>query len=238
MSVLDLLAFGAHPDDVEIGAGGILAVHARRGYACGIIDLTAGEMASNGTVPQRRAEGKDAAAILRCGVRECLELPDTNLASDQKSIALVVAALRRWRPRVVLAPYFPGDRHPDHNAAGELLRRAVFLAGLRKLPVEGEPFRPQRLYYFLLTVDVLPDVIVDISSVYALKKQALVAYRSQFSQSDEHRSATEVNDPAFIRYIQNRDAYFGSLTGVEYGEGLVFHTKPLVGDLLCWGGMG
>jgi bacillithiol biosynthesis deacetylase BshB1 len=235
--MLDLLAFGAHPDDVEIGAGGILAVHARKGYTCGIIDLTAGEMASNGTVPQRRAEGKEAAEILRCGVRECLELPDTNLTPDQKSVSLVIAALRRWRPRVVLAPYFPGDRHPDHNAAGELLRRAVFLAGLHKLPVEGEAFRPQRLYFFLLTVDVPPDIIVDISSVYTLKKQALNAHRSQFSRSGDQKAATEVNDPYFLRYIESRDAYFGSLTGVQYGEGLVFNTKPLVDDLLCWGGM-
>ncbi|MEW5921857.1 MAG: bacillithiol biosynthesis deacetylase BshB1 [Bacillota bacterium] len=234
MTVLDLLAFGAHPDDVEIGAGGILAGHARRGYSCGIIDLTAGEMASNGTVPQRQAEAREAAGILKCGVRECLGLPDARLAPDRESVFLVAAALRRWQPRVVLSPYFQGDRHPDHNAAGELLGRAVFLAGLRKLPIEGEPFRPQRLYYYLLTVDLLPDMIIDISSVYTLKEQALDAHHSQFGRHDGEMVATPVNDPGFRRHIRNRDAYFGSLAGVAYGEGLIFNTKPLVTDLIAW----
>lgn len=236
-SLLDLLAFGAHPDDVEVGAGGIIAAHTQKGYTCGIIDLTAGEMASNGTVPQRRAEARKAAAILKCTVRECLDLPDAALDTGQDAIYSVVAALRRLRPQVVLAPYYTQDRHPDHNAAGELLRRAVYLSGLRRLPVKGEPFRPQHLYFFLLSVDLVPNAIVDVSAVYSRKEEALDAHRSQFGQDRKEAVATLVNSPCYRRYVRNRDAYFGSLTGVEYGEGLIFNTTPLVNDIIRWSGL-
>lgn len=232
--MLDLLAFGPHPDDVEIGVGGILAGHALKGYACGIIDLTAGEMGSNGTVPQRQAEAREAAEILACRVRECLGLPDTGLAVERESALVIAAALRRWKPRVVLAPYFQGDRHPDHKVAGELVSRAVFLAGLSKLPVAGEPFRPQKLYYYLLTVDTTPDLVMDISSVYAIKEKALAAHQSQFGPQTGEGVATPVNNSLFLRHIHNRDAYFGSLAGVAYGEGLIFHSKPLATDLISW----
>ncbi len=235
--MLDLLAFGAHPDDVEIGVGGILAAHALQGYACGIIDLTAGEMASNGTVSQRRAEGREAARVLECVVRECLDLPDAALALDQEAVYLVAAALRQFRPRVVLSPYYQGDRHPDHNVAGELLRRAVYLSGLRRLPVEGEPFRPKQFYFYLLSVDILPDAIVDISAVYNRKEQALDAHRTQFGQDCSEQVATLINNSCYRRYIRNRDAYFGSLTGVEYGEGLIFNNRPLVKDIIDWSGL-
>ncbi len=235
--MLDLLAFGAHPDDVEVGAGGILATHVLQGYACGIIDLTAGEMASNGTVPQRRAEAREAARVLECGVRECLELPDAALVPDQEAVYRVVVTLRQFRPKVVLAPYYQGDRHPDHNAAGELLRRAVYLSGLRRLPVEGKPFRPKQLYFFLLSVDLMPDVIVDVSAAYNRKEQALDAHRTQFGQDCSDQVATLVNNPYYRSYVRNRDAYFGSLTGVDYGEGLIFNTKPLVKDIIGWSGI-
>lgn len=235
--VLDLLAFGAHPDDVEVGVGGILAAHTLKGYACGIIDLTAGEMASNGTVPQRRAEAREASRVLECAVRECLDLPDAALVPEQEAVYLVVAALRRLRPQIVLAPYYQGDRHPDHNVAGELLRRAVYLSGLRRLPVRGEPFRPKQLYFFLLSVDLMPDAIVDVSAVYDRKNRALDAHRTQFGQDRDRRVATLVNNPGYRRYIHNRDAYFGSLTGVEYGEGLIFNTRPLVKDIISWSGL-
>jgi N-acetylglucosamine malate deacetylase 1 len=235
--VLDLLAFGAHPDDVEAGVGGILAVHAKKGYACGIIDLTAGEMASNGTVSQRGEEGREAAKVLECAVRECLNLPDAALVPEQEAAYRVVAALRRLRPKVVFAPYYQGDRHPDHNAAGELLRRAVYLSGLRRLPVEGEPFRPRQLYFFLLSVNLMPDAIVDISAVYTRKEQALDAHRTQFGQDCSAQAATLVNNPAYRRYIRSRDAYFGSLTGVEYGEGLIFNDRPLIKDIISWSGL-
>ncbi len=233
---VDLLAFGPHPDDVEIGAGGILARHGGMGYRCGIVDLTAGEMGSNGTVEERRMEAQKAKDLLGCVSRECLNLPDAHLETDRDSIYRVVTALRRYRPPVVLAPYYKDDRHPDHSITGELVRRAVYLSGLRRLPVDGEPFRPGKLLFFLLTVQREPDFIVDVTSVYGQKEEALRAHRSQFYHHCSDREPTLVNDPAFIRYIKSRDSYFGSLIGTVWGEGLVVNDKPAIADLVQWSG--
>lgn len=235
--MLDLLAFGAHPDDVEAGAGGILATHALKGYSCGIIDITAGEMASNGTVPQRQAEAREAAGILKCTLRECMGLPDAHLSTAREALYQTIALLRRLQPKIVLAPFPRGDRHPDHNAAGEIVSRVVYLSGLRRLPVEGKPFRPQQFYYYLLSTDCLPDAIVDISAVYECKEMALNAHCSQFGQDRKESVDTLVNNPSFRRYVRSRDAYFGSQAGVAYGEGLVFRTKPLIDDLINWSGI-
>ncbi len=234
---LDVLAFGPHPDDVEIGAGGILALHVEMGYRCGIVDLTAGEMGSNGTVEERQAEAQLAKEELGCLIRECLHLPDAHLETDRESIYRVIAALRRHRPAVVLAPYYRDDRHPDHSTTGELVRRAVYLSGLRRLPLEGEPFRPLKLFFFLLSVQREPDFIVDVSEVYAKKEAAIRAHRSQFYQHRSDRAVTLVNDPFFIRYIKSRDSYLGALIGAAWGEGLVVHEKPAVADLVQWSGV-
>lgn len=232
---IDLLAFGPHPDDVEIGAGGIIARHTAMGYQCGIVDLTAGEMASNGTVEERREEAQRAARILKCAFRECLHLPDAHLTVGRESLYRVISALRTFRPRVVLAPYFRDDRHPDHSTAGELVRRAVYLSGLKRLPLEGEPYRPEKLYFYLLSVRRSPHLILDISSVYEIKEEAIKAHQSQFFHHRSDREPTLVNDPFFMRFIRSRDSYFGSLIGVAWGEGLVMMEPPRVIDLLKWG---
>ena len=233
---LDLLAFGAHPDDVEIGSGGILASHAAMGYKCAIIDLTAGEMSTNGTVDERNAEAQEAAGVLKCISRTCLGLPDAHLSLGEKCLYKVAEAIRAFRPRIILAPYYGNDRHPDHSTAGDLVKRASFLAGLKRLPIDNEPFRAEKLYFFLLTVDETPDLVVDISSVYGIKEKAIKAHRSQFSL---HNSTlpTTVNDPSFLRYIHSRDSFFGSLAGVSWGEGLIVNEKPRVSDLIKWGGV-
>ena len=233
---VDLLAFGPHPDDVEIGAGGILARHGRMGYQCGIVDLTAGEMGSNGTVEERRLEAQKAKDILGCVTRVCLDLPDAHLETDRDSLYKVVSALRVHRPAVVLAPYFKDDRHPDHSVTGELVRRAVYLSGLRRLPVDGEPFRPRKLLFFLLSVQREPDFIVDVTSVYDQKEEAMRAHQSQFYHHRSDREPTLVNDPFFIRHIKSRDSYFGSLIGTAWGEGLVVNDKPAIADLVQWSG--
>lgn len=233
---LDLLAFGPHPDDVEIGAGGTLALHAELGYRCGIVDLTAGEMASNGTVEERRHEAWQAQQALGCLSRECLQLPDAHLEVNQEGIYKVVSALRKYQPAVVLAPYYRDDRHPDHSATGELVRRAAYLSGLRRFPVEGEPFRPQKLLFFLLSVQREPDLILDVSSVYDKKEEAIKAHQSQFFLQRSDQEPTMVNIPIFLRYIRSRDSYFGTLIGALWGEGMVVNEKPAIPDLVEWSG--
>jgi len=233
---VDLLVFGAHPDDVEIGAGGILAAHSVLGYSCGIVDLTAGEMASNGTVEERQLEAAEAAKILKCALRRCLHLPDAHLFVNSESLYEVIAALRSLRPRIVLAPFFRDDRHPDHSTCGELVRRAAYLSGLKRLPVDGDPFRPQKLYFYLLSTEQPPDIIVDVSAVHKQKEEAIRAHRTQFFHHSRDKAQTLVNDPFFLHYIRSRDSYFGSLIGVQWGEGLLVNERPAVSDLIKWSG--
>ncbi len=229
---LDILAFGPHPDDVEIGAGGILAHHAAIGYRCGIIDLTAGELASNGTVEERKEEASRAAEILQCSLRECLELPDAQLEVNTQAISRVVKALRCFRPKIVLAPYYWDDRHPDHSTAGELVKRAAYLSGLKRYPVEGTPYRPQKTYYYLLSVERQPDLVVDVSAVYEIKERAIRAHQTQFFHSRQEQALTLVNDPFFLRFVRSRDSYFGSLIGSSWGEGIVSGAAMSVSDLV------
>lgn len=228
---LDILAFGAHPDDVEIGFGGTLIKHSSMGYKCGIVDLTAGEMGSNGTPEIRRKEALRAAEIMGMEVRDCLELPDARLQIDEDSIRQVIEAIRRYQPKVVVAPYHL-DRHPDHIRASQLVREAAHLSGLWKYPAEGEPYRPPVLAQYFLAVYGEPTVIVDISEHYERKMGALCAHESQFGMSEDTDWVTLVNDPAFIRMIQSRDQFVGAQIQVMYGEGVYLEEKMALDDLM------
>lgn len=228
---IDILAFGAHPDDVEIGISGTLIKHAAMGYKCGIVDLTAGEMGSNGTPDIRRQEALRAAEIMGMEVRECLELPDARLRVDEDMLRPLIEIIRRHRPKVVLGPYMY-DRHPDHMATSQLVREAAHLAGLWKYPAEGEPYRPPVTAQYFLGVFQEPTVIVDISDYFERKMGALAAHESQFGMSPDTDWKTLVNDPAFIRMIQSRDQYVGSLIQVLYGEGIYLEEKMALDDLM------
>lgn len=227
---LDILAFGSHPDDVEIGIGGTLIKHARMGYKCGIIDLTQGEMGSNGTPEIRRREALRAAEIMGMAVRDNLGLPDARLQVNEESLRAVIEAIRRYRPQVVIGPYWK-DRHPDHLRASQLVREAAHLSGLWKYPAGGDPYRPQVTAQYFLAVFDQPTVIVDISEVYEVKMGALCAHESQFGLTADTDWKTLVNDPRFIRMIQSRDQYVGSLIQAWYGEGLWLEQPPALEDL-------
>lgn len=219
MASVELLAIGPHPDDVELGAGGILACAAAAGRPVAILDLTRGERASRGTPEERAREAAEAAAHLGVSCRENLGLPDAGLDPwDADQVAAVVAALRRLRPRVVLGPAVP-DRHPDHEAAAMLLERACFLSGVGGYAPElGPPWRPHALYGYFVHARTLPDVVVDVSAVYERKRRALRAYASQFVPGSG--PDTYISRPEFLPGIEARDAYFGSLVGVPFAEGL------------------
>jgi N-acetylglucosamine malate deacetylase 1 len=232
--MLDILAFGAHPDDVEIGVGGIMALHGAKGYRCGIVDLTRGEMGTNGTVAEREQEGLDAARVLGAEVRVNTELPDAFLRPDAEAVRRVVEVVRQYRPRIVLCPFFR-DRHPDHGYAGELVREACHLAGLVKFPAAGKPYRPQDLFYYFLGRTEDPALIVDISRYAEKKWQAIACHKSQFSLGENHLQ-TRVNSPLFVRHVQGRDQFFGALIGADFGEGLVPERKVAVFNLLELGG--
>jgi len=230
MMQLDILAFGSHPDDVEIGIGGTLIKHASQGYDCGIVDLTRGEAGSNGTPEIRRGEALKAAEVMGLCVRDNLGLPDARLQVDEESLRAVIEVIRKYRPRVVLGPYWQ-DKHPDHLRASQLVREAAYLSGLRRYPAGGEPYRPALLFQYFLAVFAEPTFIVDISACYERKLEALCAHQSQFGLPGNTDWRTLVNDPLFIRMIQARDQYVGSMVQVLYGEGLFLEQKLVVEDL-------
>ncbi|WP_246064816.1 bacillithiol biosynthesis deacetylase BshB1 [Melghirimyces algeriensis] len=218
---VDLLAFGAHPDDVEIGAGGIVALHTTKGFSVAICDLTDGELSSNGDVNTRRKEADHAGEILGLSQRYRLGFPDRGLDGSDQQIHAMVALIRKLQPRVVLAPHWE-DRHPDHIACSQMVREAVFDAAIRKKATQnGEaPHRVQHLYFYFINHTGKADMIVDVSSVYSRKKDAILAFESQFVPGDG-RVNTPLNNPTYLSMVDGRDRNWGYQIGVTHGEGLV-----------------
>lgn len=232
---LDLLVFAPHPDDAEAAVGGILALHARRGWAVGVVDLTRGEMGSNGTPEERLREAEEAAGILGLAWRENLGLPDADLGAAAGEELAVAHAVRRLRPRLVLLPW-PRDRHPDHEAASRLVRGGLFRAGLRRLEVGGlPPHRPRLVAWYFLNEEARPSLLVDVSEVAEVKERALAAYRSQLAPAAAgdggDRVPTRLTCGHFLQRVRSRDAYWGSLIGVERAEALRLAAPPGLADL-------
>jgi bacillithiol biosynthesis deacetylase BshB1 len=223
---LDLLVFGPHPDDIEIGIGGTVARHAARGLLVGLCDLTAGEMGSNGTPEDRLAEAEAGRAALGAAWRHNLRWPDRQIGKDPGHVPEAVEFIRRHRPRTIALPYW-GDRHPDHGAASEVLNEAAFSAGLRRYPAEGDAWRADWICYYFINDSVTPSFVVDISDYYGRKREALDCHISQFKRGSQSAAHTRLNTPLFRQLIESRDAQFGALAGVTWAEGFVVR-EPLV----------
>jgi len=223
---VDLLVFGPHPDDLEIGLGGTIARHVAGGSTVGLCDMTAGEMGSNGTVEQRIAEAEAARVVLGAAWRENLRLPDRQIGKSPEHLATVAAFIRRHRPRVVAAPYW-SDRHPDHVAASALITEAVFNAGLRKYKAEGEAHKAEWICYYFINDSDKPSFVVDVSAQYETKRKALDCHVTQFQPPGSGTAATRLNTPVFRQLIESRDAQFGALAGVTWAEGLIVR-DPIV----------
>lgn len=223
---LDVLAIGAHPDDVEISCGGTIALAAAQGLAAGILDLTRGELGTNGTPEIRAGEAAEAARLLGARGRWNAELPDGALhAQDAAQVGSAVAWLRRLKPDVVLV-HFPRDRHPDHVAAAELIDRAIYLAGLRRLDAEGEPFRPRVRYHYASRVGFDPTFVVDVTAVWETKRASILAHASQVTRQAAGARPTPINRDGFLGFLESRARHYGGMIGVEFGE--PFHaTEPL-----------
>ncbi|MHB0885672.1 MAG: bacillithiol biosynthesis deacetylase BshB1 [Bacillota bacterium] len=213
-----LLAVGAHPDDVEIGMGGTVAVHAAAGHEVTVVDLTRGELSTNGTPAERATEALEAARILGAE-RENLGLPDLGFTVDADSIRALVEVIRRRRPAVVLGPYWE-DRHPDHVRCSRLVTEACFAAGVAKFAPGLPPHRPAVVAYYFINTEAVPSFVIDVSPHYQRKLAALAAHRTQFIRP-EGSAGTPLNDPNFLSFVQSRDRLFGAKTGVTFAEGFV-----------------
>ena len=217
----EVLAIGAHPDDVELGVGGLLHKLTQLGRSVAILDLTRGEMSSRGDTATRQQEAEVAASILGVTLRENAALPDGALDNTRAQREILIPYIRRHRPKVLLAPMSP-DRHPDHAAAHALVRDANFLAGLTRIETGAAPHRAASIYYYYAYYEPQgpPSFIVDISGHYAEKKEAVSAYASQFYNPEFAGPETHVSSQKFWDCIDGRAAYWGTRGGVAYGEPL------------------
>jgi N-acetylglucosamine malate deacetylase 1 len=216
---LDALAIAAHPDDVELSAGGTLIKLAWMGYKTGVIDLTRGESGTRGTPEIRAKEAERAAQLLGLSVRENLDLGDARVWANEESRVKLVRALRRLRPRVVFTQFWE-DPHPDHAHTSQLVREACHVSGLVKYDSESgqERWRPSCIAYFLFPRAVAPSFIIDISETSERKWEAIQAHASQFFNPQATEPQSRVSARAFLSEIEARDRYFGALIGVERGE--------------------
>ncbi|KQL49324.1 bacillithiol biosynthesis deacetylase BshB1 [Brevibacillus choshinensis] len=231
MSALDILAIGAHPDDVEIGAAGSLLLAAKQGKRVGILDLTYAELSSNGDVERRQQEAAAADKVMGVAERFNLGLPDRGLeAVKGEAISRVVDLIRRTRPQIVLAPYYQ-DRHPDHESVSRIVREAIFNSGIRKYqPDESHPaYRPSQFLYYFINSTVTPQVVVDITSVYTEKMEVLRCYRSQFEL--EEGSVTTPLTNGYLESVEYRERLFGQQAGVTYAEGFMSATPYVLANL-------
>lgn len=218
---IDVLAIGAHPDDVELGVGGTLLRLAQDGYQVGILDLTLGELSSRGTIEERMAEAQVAADVLGVSVRHNAELPDGGLQNTPEQRMEVIPFIRMLKPKMLLV-HRKNDRHPDHRIASELVRDANFFSGVSTIETDEPAYRADHIYYYNPYTDdqTPPQVVMDISPVFAKKMKALRAYHSQFHNPDYDGAKTMVSSESFWTGIEKRAAYWGNRIGVEYGEPL------------------
>ena len=216
---LDVLAVMAHPDDAEIFCGGALIKSAQSGERTGVLDLTAGEAGSQGTIESRAREAAAAAAVMGLADRRCAGLKDAGLVNDVQSRVVVASLIRILRPRVIVTHWTRG-RHPDHRAAARMTRDAAFLAGLRKLPAEGAPHRPEKVVYALAFREdpVKPTFVVDITAQMDRKIEALSAYGSQFRGKSGIGEVFPGGDRPLFDQIRSVHATYGSLIRCGYGE--------------------
>ena len=232
---VDVLFFGAHPDDVEWGAGGIALLLRDTGISFAIVDMTKGEMGSRGSLEQRQAEAAAAAAFLGARARESLNLPDCGLVDSPGNRRLVASAIRRHHPKLVLAPFWE-DRHPDHAAAGLITRNSQLYCALTKLDDPNPPHKPGAFLFYPLHQFEQPSFVVDTSGVFERKLELMRIHRSQFEKTAEEFGVIAHGLGDYLFGLESRDRYFGSLIGVRHGEALV-SDRPLrlsgAGDVLA-----
>jgi bacillithiol biosynthesis deacetylase BshB1 len=230
MKQVDILTFGAHSDDVEIGMGGTIAKYVAQGKTAVICDLTKAELSSNGNVEWRRKEALQAANVLGVRERIQLDLPDRGLFLNENSIQKIVKVIRDYKPKYIFAP-FSKDRHPDHGNASALVKEAFFSAGIRKYMTEeqGSYHKAQALYYYMINGFHKPDFVIEVGPYIDQKINSLLAYESQFEKSDDGVK-TPLTE-GYIESIRAREMMMGKEVSVKYGEGFL-SDHPILLDLL------
>ena len=232
---LDILAFGAHPDDVELGCGGTIAKEISLGKKVGIIDLTRGELGTRGSKEIRDTEAAKAAEILGISIRENLNMRDGFFVNDESHQLEIIKILRKYKPEIVLCNAID-DRHIDHGKGSKLVSDACFLSGLTKIETKfndeiQEAWRPKLVYHYIQWKNIQPDFVVDISGFNEIKVAAILAYGSQFYNPDSTEPETLIASKNFLESLSYRNQDLGRLIGVDYAEGFTVERFLAVNSL-------
>lgn len=217
---LDILAIGAHPDDVELGCGATVAKMVAEGKKVGILDLTRGELGTRGTAETRDAEAADATKILGVAVRENLGFRDGFFVNDEAHQMKIIEIIRKYQPEIVLCNAID-DRHIDHPKGSELVEDACFLSGLKKIETGQDAWRPKHIFHYIQWYPLKPDFVLDVSGFVEKKKQACFAYKTQFHDPANSDPDTPISSKNFQESIENRAKDLGMLIGTEAGEGFM-----------------
>jgi bacillithiol biosynthesis deacetylase BshB1 len=225
MQKLDILAFGAHPDDVELGCGGTLLAAVAEGKKIGIIDLTHGELGTRGTVADRLKEALLAGKIIGAAVRENLGMKDGFFINDQVHQMMIIEMIRKYQPDIILCNA-PEDRHPDHGKAAKLVADATFLSGLVKIEtthngVAQAAWRPSQVFHYIQSRNLQPSFVVDISEHMDKKMASILAHSTQFYNPNSNEPNTFISSDSFLEFIKGRAKEFGQQVGVQYAEGFI-----------------
>jgi len=225
MQKLDILAFGAHPDDVELGCAGAILAAVAEGKKVGIIDLTKGELGTRGTVEIRLNEAQEASKVLGVRVRENLGMADGFFKNDQENQLTVIECIRRFQPSIVLCNA-PEDRHPDHGRAASLIADACFFAGLSKIKtthngIEQLAWRPANVFHYIQSRNLTPSFVVDISAHMDKKMASILAHVSQFYDPNSKEPSTFISGNSFLEFVKGRAKELGQQIGVDYAEGFI-----------------
>ena len=222
---LDILAFGVHPDDVELGCSGTILSAIAEGKKVGIVDLTQGELGTRGTIETRYSEAADAAIIMGVSARENLKMSDGFFQNDEAHQRLVITAIRKYQPEIIICNA-PEDRHPDHGRSAKLVSDAAFLSGLRKITTESngafqEAWRPKYVFHYIQDRFIQPSFVIDISQFFDKKIEAVLAYKTQFNSPNTDEPQTYISSPQFLETVKARAMMLGKRIGVQYGEGFI-----------------
>jgi N-acetylglucosamine malate deacetylase 1 len=223
MIKLDILAFGAHPDDVELAASGTILKHIAMGKKVGIVDLTLGQLGSRGTIEIRKKEAANSSKLMKLAVRENLEMEDGFFANDQKHQMQIVKMIRKYQPDIVLANAIE-DRHPDHGKAAKLISDACFLSGLVALNTSlGKKvqiaWRPKVVYHYIQDRYIKPDFVIDVTDFWEQRMKTVLAFSSQFYDGKKTGTQTPISSQEFLKFLDGRAREFGRQINCEFGEG-------------------
>ncbi len=228
---LDILAFGAHPDDIELACSGTLLMEIANGKKVGVVDLTEGELGTRGTVAIRYEEAANSANLMGLHVRDNLKMADGFFSNDKEHQLKIIQSIRKYQPEIILCNA-PEDRHPDHGRGAQLVAESCFLSGLRKIitkdnEIDQQIWRPKYVFHYIQDRYLAPDFVIDISPVHDKRLEAIKCFTTQFNSMDTSEPQTYISKPDFLDSIIYRAKMYGKMIGVDYAEGFI--SKKMIG---------